>query len=186
MGRIELGLRRGSERQGRPASQILERHLRQEIGGQVHELRLEAGSPGEETTSRSEASIDPRPGLPVRRALDQAGQQEVALLEEAALGRIPGPCRKQPQRLELQERRRDHQEAGRRLEIERLPAVDCREELVGDGGQGHVVDVDPLAGDQLQEQVDRALEHFELDLIALDVSFDMSLNIGALDLGRHG
>ena len=39
------------------------------------------------------------------------------------------------------------------------------EVLVGDGGDGNVVNVDFVLADQKQQQVERALEHFELDSV---------------------
>ena len=72
---------------------------------------------------------------------------------------------KQAARLQLHERRRDEQELGGRLEIDPLHALDLGEERVDDAHERDLPEVDLFLEDQVQEEVERALEHRRRDLV---------------------
>ena len=93
-------------------------------------------------------------------ALEQAGEQQVALLppDQLLVGVDVVGAGQQPAGLELDEDGGDDQELRERLQVEGLPAGHLGHEGVDDRGQRDVVDVDLVAGDQLEQQVDRALE----------------------------
>ena len=94
-----------------------------------------------------------------RLALEQAGEQEVALLPQRQLvvEVDVGAAGQQTAGLELDERGGDEQELGGDVEVELLHALDLGEVGVDDPGQADLVDVDLLGEDQLQQQVERAL-----------------------------
>ena len=100
-----------------------------------------------------------------RLALEQAGEQQVALLPQGQLvvevdvGR-PG---QQAAGLELDERGGDQQELGGDVEIERLHPLDLGEVGVDDARQADLVEVHLLGQDELQEQVERTFVDGGLD-----------------------
>lgn len=68
-------------------------------------------------------------------------------------------CGQQPGRLQVQQGGGDHQERGGLIEAEAAPdLLGVGDELVGDLVQRHFGDVEPVGEDQLQQQVERALE----------------------------
>ncbi len=94
-------------------------------------------------------------------AFEQAGEQEVALLEaHQLLVEIDVlPPRQEPARLQLDERRRDQEELGRDVEIDMLHPLDLGAEDVDDPGQRDLPEVDLLPQDEVQQEVERALEN---------------------------
>src|SRR5205823_13129661 len=92
-----------------------------------------------------------------RLALEQPGEQEVALLEEGQLLVEVDvvAARQQPAGLELDEGGGDEQELGGDVEVEVAHAVDLDQVGVDDRAQGDLVEVDLLAGDAVQQQVER-------------------------------
>ena len=94
-----------------------------------------------------------------RLALEQPGEQQVALLPQGELVvEVDGRrTRQQAAGLELDERGGDQQELGGEVEVERLHALDLDQVGVDDAGQADLVDVDLFGQDQLQEQVERTL-----------------------------
>ena len=72
---------------------------------------------------------------------------------------------KQPPALQLDECRCDDQELGRDLEVEALHRLDLGHERVHDVGQRDLVQVDPLLGDEPQQQVERPREDVSADLV---------------------
>ena len=75
------------------------------------------------------------------------------------------PAREQPPALELDEGGGDDEELGRDLEVESLHRRDLGEEGVDDVGESDLVQVDPLFGDQPQQQVERTGEDIGVDLV---------------------
>jgi hypothetical protein len=109
---------------------------------------------------------------PATRGRQEAGQEQVALLEAQELLvelEVGGPG-EQAAGLELDERRGDEQELGRDLEIEGLrllgDAVELGEVAVDDRRQRHVPELDLLLEDEVQQQVERTREDRRLDLVA--------------------
>ena len=102
-----------------------------------------------------------------RLALEQAREQQVALLEAhqlfveidvlAAREEAPG--------LQLDERRRDQQELGRDVEIDPLHVLDLGAEHVDDAREGDLPEVDLFLEDQVQKEVERAFENRCRDLV---------------------
>ena len=68
----------------------------------------------------------------------------------------------------MDERRRHHQELARDVEVQLLHQVDVLEILLRDRGDRDVVDVDLVLLDEVQQQVERALELLEPDRICLE------------------
>ncbi len=94
-------------------------------------------------------------------ALEQAGQQQVALLPPGQLLvvlDVLGPGQ-QALGLELDEDGGHQQELGELVEVDQLPLVgEDAHEAVDHGHERHVEHVQLVRGHQVQEQVDRALE----------------------------
>ena len=95
-----------------------------------------------------------------RLALEQAGQQQVALLPQASSSSRSTSSRpgQQAAGLQLDERRRDQQELGGDVEVEDLQPLDLVQVGVDDLAQRDLVDIDLLSEDQVQQQVERPLE----------------------------
>ena len=76
---------------------------------------------------------------------------------------------KQSPSLQLDERRRDEEELGRDVEIEALgvrgDAIELGEVRVDDRAQRHLVEVDLLADDQVEQQIEGPLEDRSLHLV---------------------
>ena len=102
-----------------------------------------------------------------RLAVEQAGEEQITLLEAAQLlvELDVFAAGEQAAGFQLHERRRDEQELGGRLEIDALHALDLRAERVDDAHEGDLPEVDLLLQDQMEEQVERALEHGGRDLV---------------------
>ena len=120
---------------------VLGLHARREFGGRVLELLV-----GEQARDKDVARL--------------FGRQVVELVAEVRL--LLG---KQRRGLDLEQRRRDEQEVARDVEVELGHAVDVLEVLVGDVGDRDRVDVELLARDEVQQQVERALEDVRLDRV---------------------
>src|SRR6202034_1357450 len=76
-------------------------------------------------------------------------------------------AREQPGCLEVEQGGRDDQEVADLVQVPAAGALgDVGNELVGDLGQGNFGDVQLVLGDQREQQVERALEHVEVDLEA--------------------
>ena len=142
-------------------------HAREQVGGQVDEALVEAGGAGEAASGVVGEHGQQPGGVLERLALDQAGEQQVSLLPERQLvvEVDVGILGQQAAGLQLDERRRDEQELRGHLEVEDLHALELGEVGVHDGGQGDLVELHLLAQDQVQEQVERPLEHLGLHLV---------------------
>ena len=133
-----------------------------------------------ETVEAFVQSRDPGPGLRrsqlagrqlcsgggERCALDETRQQVVALFEErqTLLVRLEA-AGQEPPAFQLDKRRGDDQEFGGDLEVEPLHRLDLGEERVHDVGQGDLVEVDPLLGDEPQQQLERPGEDVGVNLV---------------------
>jgi hypothetical protein len=102
-----------------------------------------------------------------RLALEQAGEQEVPLLPEREVVVqvdvvVPG---QHPPGLEFHQRGGDQEEFGRHLEVELLHAGELGQVGVDDRRERDLVELDLLAHDQVQQQVERSLEDLGLHLV---------------------
>ena len=92
-----------------------------------------------------------------RLALDEAGEQQVALFPQGELlveVAVVG-AGQQSAGLQLDQRGGDQQELGGDVEVERLHLLELDQVAVDDDRQVDLVDVDLLLQDQLQQQVER-------------------------------
>ena len=102
-----------------------------------------------------------------RLAVEQPREQQVALLEPRQLlveVDVVAAGQQAP-RLQLDERRGDEQELGGRLEVEALHALDLRAERVDDARERDLPEVDLFLQDEMEEEVERALEDRRRDLV---------------------
>ena len=104
--------------------------------------------------------------LLVGAVLQQAREQHVAGLEQReVLLVLHLGLREQARGLEVEQGRRDDEEAGGLLEVGVVAqGGGVGDEVVGDAAQGHLGDVELVAPDQLQQQVERAGEVVQADL----------------------
>ena len=111
-----------------------------------------------------------------RLALEQAGEQQVALLPQGQLvvEVEVGLVGQQSPRLQLDERRRDEQELGGDLEVELLELGQLGQVGVDDGRQRHLVEVDLLAQDEVEQQIEGPLEHRGLHRVGHPVTIEGS------------
>ena len=98
--------------------------------------------------------------------MQQPGEQQVPGLEQGqVLLVVHFAGRQQSRGLEVEQGRGDDEEIAGLIEV---PAArerpDVADELVGDGRQRNLGDVELVLGDQRQQQVERALEDVEVHL----------------------
>ena len=103
-------------------------------------------------------------GVLERLALEQAGQQEIAFFPDTqfVVEIAVVETGEQPAGLELDQRGSDQQELGGDVEIHLRHLGEMGEVGVDDLGERHLVQVDLVAKDQVQQQVERTLEHVGL------------------------
>ena len=116
---------------------------------------------------RAHAALEGARRVLERLALEQPGEEQVALLEaQQLLVELEVlAAGQQAAGLELDERRGDEQELGGDVEIERVHALDLGEVRVDDLGERDLPEVDLLLEDEVQEEVERALEDRGADLV---------------------
>ena len=115
--------------------------------------RAEAGTPCSRRAARAQAAA----GAAEAARLEHPLQQLLGGLGGLQLVAAPRSSRGQHQpRLQLQQRRDQHQELGRRLEVELARGLQVVEVGEHDLGQLHLQQVDLLAQDQRQQEVERA------------------------------
>src|SRR5947199_142894 len=81
-----------------------------------------------------------------------------------SVGRVVRPRQQEPA-LQLHQRGGHDEELAGPLHVDRLDGVQVVEELLGNAGNGDVPHVDLAALDQVKEQVQRAVEGVECDLV---------------------
>jgi hypothetical protein len=102
-------------------------------------------------------------------------------------------ARQQDLGLDIDEERGHQEELGLAVEVDPLLPSEVFEVLAGDDRDGDVLDVDLLLLDQEEEQVERAFEHFEPDLVAFIPTFRRGRrghrrgggHVRRLELARH-
>ncbi len=133
-----------------------------------------------ELYKRGEAAweqAEPFGEITVRAGQHAAGAAEARVLEhplEQLLGGLGGPqpvelvehllARQHQPRLELQQRRDQHQELGRGLEVERVLGLEVVQVGDDDLREVHLEQVELLAQDQREQQVEGACEDVEVQL----------------------
>nr|WP_258182726.1 hypothetical protein [Enhygromyxa salina] len=109
-------------------------------------------------------------GVAEALVLDQAPDQLFAridaVLELTLFVVLAGHDRQQLAALEEGQRRRHQQVLARDLDVERAREADVLDVLLGDEGDRDVEDVELVATHEVQEQIERALEHVERDRVA--------------------
>ena len=108
------------------------------------------------------AQVRGRGAIPVSR--EQPREQLLGRLAGVELDLLELLARQQQPRFELQQRRDQDQELGRRLEIELAAALEVIDVGDHDFGQVDLEQVDLLAQDQRQQQVKRTREYVEVQL----------------------
>jgi hypothetical protein len=154
-----LGHLRG-QRAGGQRGELLGGQVEQDLGHQLGEARLQPDLPGEALGGLGLALAQETGGLLVGLVLQQPGEEQVAGLEELeVLLVVDVGGREQPGGLEVEERGGHDQELTGLVEVELVAqGAQVRDELVGDLREGDLGDVELVLPDQLQQQVERALE----------------------------
>ena len=106
--------------------------------------------------------------------LEQAPHERFARILVGIFLRRIDP-RQQHARLDVDERRRHHQELPRHVQVEVLHQVDVVEVLLRDDRDRDVVDVHLVLLDEVQQQIQRPLELGEPDRIGLEDRFKLWL-----------
>ena len=100
--------------------------------------------------------------------LEQPPDQRFArILFGFAVGRRRFRSRQNRARLDVDQRRRHHQELAGDVQIQLLHQLDVGEVLLGNQRDRDVVDVHLVLLDEVNQQIERPLERFELDLVGV-------------------
>ena len=132
---------------------------------------LGAHAPGGALVGGADQAVEDLGRLLEGAALEEAGEQEVAVLGGGQLvGDLVVVLDQQVAGLELDQRGRQEQELGRRVEVEGLGAggdgrLGLGQERLDERRQAEPEHVELLAGDELGEQLEVALENGRLDLV---------------------
>lgn len=151
-----LGLHRLHRELGETLRAGTDDHLGQQLG----EVRLQPDGTGTAPGLVGQpAAEDVRDAL-VGAVLQQPGEEQITGLQEREIGLVLHFGRgQQPGRLQIQQRRRDDQELRGLVQIPVRPhGPDVRHEFVGHLRQRDLGDVQLVLGDQLQKEVEGALE----------------------------
>ncbi len=106
--------------------------------------------------------------------LEQPAHQRLARIFLRILLRRIGPRQQHP-RLDVDQRRRHHQELAGDVEVQLLHQVEVLEVLLRDERDRDVVDVDLVLLDEVQQQIERALEVLEADRVVLEDGLELEL-----------
>ena len=144
----------------RDRGEVVLRERPDELGHGVPVLLVEAHRPHVPPVLTAQAPLEPRRHLLERPVLQQAGEEQVARLEEGdRFGIHELPLRQQPRDLHVEQRRRDDEELGCLFELLLgIETLQIRDELVGDLRQRDLGDVELVPAEERQQQVDRAVE----------------------------
>ena len=147
--------------------QRVERDPFERIGRERPERLLGSGGAGDRTARGLQPLVHHARRVLERLALEQPGQQEVALFEaHQLLVEIDVfAAGQQPAGLQLDERRRDEQELGGDVEVDPFHALDLGAEHVDDVRERDLPEVDLFFQDEVQEEVERAFENGRRDLV---------------------
>src|SRR2546421_359264 len=170
-------LRDGREAQGhvreRDLRRLLREHaqrprerlgiLRRELRGDLRRERRRAEAEVAVALGR-EPFAQPGRGLLRAPVLREPPRELLGGLLRLELGELGRLVREERPRLQLEERRDEHEELAARLEIELLPLGQPLEERGDDAREVDVAQVELLLEDQREQQVERPLERVEVEL----------------------
>ncbi len=150
----------GREHAQRGGAQRVEPHALQRVGHHPAVGLLGTGGAGHAAVGPAHPAFEGAGGVLERLALEQPGQEEVALLEaQQLLVELEVlDAGEQAAGLELDQRGGDEEELGGDVEVERVHAVELGEVGVDDLGQRHLPQLHLLLQDQVKEEVEGALE----------------------------
>ena len=136
------------------------------VGHQPAVRLLGAGEARHAAARPARERVEGLRGVLERLALEQPGEEQVALLEPQQLfvELAVVDTGQQAPRLQLDERRRDQQELGRDVEIEGVHAVELGQVLVDDRRERHLPEVDLLLEDEVQQQIEGAFVDAGVDV----------------------
>lgn len=136
------------------------------LGQQLRVLRLQPDGPRIPPRLLVQPPVEDLRDLFVRAVLQQPGEEQVPRFEERQVGFVLDlGGGQQPGRLQIQQRRRDHQELGRLVQVPVRPhRPDVHHELIGDLGERDLGDIQLVLRDQLEEEVEGPLEVGEPNL----------------------
>ena len=160
--------RRGWEQPGSGGREEgVERNALQRVGSQRSERLFRARAAGEGARSLGQVRLQHLRRVLEGLAVEEPGEQEVALLEAGKLlvEIDVVAAGKQPARLQLDEGCRDEEELGGRLEIDPLHLLDFGAERIDDPSERDLPEIDLFLEDQMQQEIERALENRCRDLV---------------------
>ena len=166
---VEVDFRRrfGGDRPHERVPQVTCSDALQQIGHHIEKALLEADQSRQRAVGVDHEALERRGCVFERLALEQSRQQQIALLEQPQLFVevdvvAPG---QQTAGLELDERGGDQQELGRDLEVHLTHTLELGQVAVDDAGERHLVEIDLLLRDEVQQEVEGPLEDGCLHLV---------------------
>jgi hypothetical protein len=114
---------------------------------------------------------------------DQLGPRVAGALLIRLLGFLP---RQEHGRLDLHQRGGHDQEIARQIDVESLEDLDVLQVLVGDLGDGDIVDIHLFLADEIEQQIERAGEDVEVDAVISQRSLLPGLVVPVLVLRELG
>ena len=164
---VDTGRRLGREGPHQGLGQVDGCDPGQDVGRHIDEPVFEAGHAGMGATGDTGHAVELGRRVLERLALEQTGEQRVPLGVQQQLLVEVGvvPAREQALGLELDQGGGDEEELGGEVEVEALHALELDQVAVDDAAQRDLVDVDLLAGDEVEQEVERALEDGRADLV---------------------
>jgi hypothetical protein len=159
---VDDGRRRlGREHACARGPQLLSRDPGQQVGRKGEKRLVETGPARVGVRGSVTHALELARRLLERLALQQAGEEKVALLPEPELLVEVDVITawEQAPRLELHQDGGDQEELGGHLQVEGLHALELEDVGVDDGRDADLVDVHLLLGDEVEQEVEGALEH---------------------------
>ncbi len=157
---IHVRHRPGSHRPVEGLSDVGGCRLLEEIGRQSEEVLLQPGDPRTNTGGGGHEPLDGRRSVLERLGFEEPRQQQVPFLPEGDLliEFDLGVLGQQPAHLEIDQGGSDQEELRGDVEIGRLHASNLVEIGVDDVGEGDLVEVDLVVQDEVQQEVEGAVE----------------------------
>jgi hypothetical protein len=136
-------------------------HTGQEIRREFEELLFQADAARGHLGGEGGEMVDHLRRILERLAFEEPGQQEISLLPQAEFvieieGVVDG---QQAPTLQFDQGGGDQQELRRQLEVTCVDALDLGQVGIDDLEQRHLVQVDFVSKDQMEEKIERAFEH---------------------------
>ena len=121
-----------------------------------------------EVTRRLEPFDEPLSGLLRAPVFGEPPRELLGRLLGPELGQLVGLLGEEPARLQLEERRDQDEELAARVEVELLAFGEPGHECDDDLGEVDVAQLELVAQDERQQQVERPLERVEVELQVVD------------------